>query len=61
MLEAVDKNHPNRSELIENLVLKELSLQLKHEREAQDAALYAKYTQELNRQALESLQDQTEP
>ena len=61
VLEAIDKRHPNRSEFIEHLVRKELSLQLKREREAQDIALYAKYAQELNRQALESLQDQTEP
>lgn len=61
VLAAIDKRHPNRSEFIENLVRRELSEQRKREREAHDAALYAKYANELNRQALESLEDQTEP
>lgn len=61
LLEAIDQRHPNRSEFIERLIRKELWEQRKREWEAKDAALYARYADELNRQALESLEDQAEP
>ena len=60
LLEAIDKQHSNRSEFIEKLIRKELREQRKRERDAHDAAIYAKYADELNQQALQTLEDQTE-
>ncbi len=61
LLSAIDRLHPNRSEFIERLVRRELAEQRRREREARDAMLYTKHNQELNQQALESLEDQVEP
>lgn len=61
LLEAIDERYPNRSEFIERLIRKELWEERKREWEARDAELYTRHAQELNTQALESLEDQTEP
>ncbi len=60
VLAAIDKLHPNRSEFLEKAARSYLRALRRAERDARDRALYEKYAEELNRQALESLADQTE-
>jgi len=60
LLEAIDRRFPNRSKFLEQAARTYLRELHRAERDARDRALYEKYAEELNRQALESLADQTE-
>lgn len=56
LLKAIDQRHSNRSEFIEKGMRAYLRELKRRERDAHDAAIYAKHADELNRQALESLE-----